>query len=111
MLADTETIFLKAYGELLQRYGKPFPPELQQKCIGKSKVQLHELLINEVGIKNKTVDELAAEGAAIQNRMYETDSIALMPGTEILNLRFKFSQFSILIYYFYFRFLQFLILM
>lgn len=81
---------MEAYRILLERYGKLFPEDVQRKCIGKSKQDLHSFLIREYNI-DKTVDDLASEGTAIQKELLKSEPVVIMPGKEILKL-FKYSR-------------------
>lgn len=74
---------MEAYRVLLERYGKLFPEDVQRKCIGKSKQDLHTYLIQEYGF-DKTIDELANEGAAIQKEILQSETIEIMPGEQNL---------------------------
>lgn len=86
---------MEAYRILLERYGKSFPEDVQRKCIGRSKQDLHTYLIREYSI-DKTVDELAAEGTVIQNELLQTETIEIMPGEQNISkwLQFKPKRFT-----------------
>lgn len=71
-------------------------------CVGKNKIQLHTYLINELDIKNTTINELAAEGAAIQDELYEERGINIMPGLYWKNISFVLTFFIILEYMFFY---------